>query len=153
MDERQQVVKIYASHAKTLLAASFCGIFAAGACLYYFVWPTPSVATNPWIYQEPFKTAFFIIWLLLSMAGFLAGLYWTVTPMPILQLDTTGLIYQPYPLKKRSVYWADLHGISVFKQSATITLVRIVRLTLWFHIKPHTVFAYGSRSRLEWSIA
>lgn len=92
--DEQQVVRIYANRAKTLLAAGFCCMFAAAGWLFYFVWPTPDVATNPWLYQEPFKTAFFLIRLLFSVAGSFGGLYWTVTPIPLLQLDSMGMVYQ-----------------------------------------------------------
>jgi hypothetical protein len=115
--------------------------------------PTPDVTTQPWLYQEPFKTAFFITLLLGMGAALLACLYLTVTPRPLLQLDSEGMVYELYPFMRRSVWWADVSRISACKDSVTVSPVqRSVRLTLYFTIKPRAALAYSGKSELKWTI-
>jgi hypothetical protein len=64
--------------------------------LYYFVWPTPFIAFRSWMYQEPAKTMTFIVVFLIGAAFVTFGPYWTVTPIPLLQLSASGLVYRPF---------------------------------------------------------
>lgn len=152
VDEEQQGVKVYANRARAALGAGIAAIFVITALLFYFIVPTPADTTNPWLYQEPFKTMFFLIWLLAGLVGIVLGFYWTVTPVPLLQLNALGMVYQPYPFVHRTIWWEDLYGISALTDSRTVRLVRVVSLTLWFTIKPHAAMTYGGRTKLKWTI-
>jgi hypothetical protein len=152
-DLQQDVIKIHANRAKALLYAGVAGAFVVIDWLLYVVWPTPEVSSRPWMYQEPFKTGFFIVLLLVMGAGLLACLCLTVTPRPLVQLDSEGMVYELYPFVRRSVHWADVSRISAFKDSYSVSPVqRSMRLTLYFNIKPHGVLAYGGKSKLRWTI-
>jgi hypothetical protein len=58
--------------------------------------------------------------IILAVFGALAllCLYYLLTPLPLLRLDATGLVYQPFPWKRRVVRWADLEGIGLLLPSA-----------------------------------
>ena len=43
----------------------------------------------------------------------LIGLYWVITPSPMLVLDPTRIVYQPLPLLRRTVRWDDIDLIEV----------------------------------------
>ena len=152
VDEQRQGVKMYANRTRAALGAGMAAIFVITALLFYFIVPTPADATNPWLYQEPFKTLFFLIWLLVGLVGVVIGLYWMVTPLPLLQLTPLGMVYQQHPFVHRTIWWEDLYSISALTDARTVRLVRVVSLTLWFTIKPHAAMTYGGRTKLTWTI-
>src|SRR6185312_3367966 len=90
-------VSLYAMRWKAFLITLFFAGFLLVDLLYYFVWPTPSATANPWAYQEPGKTITFIVLLLVLVPAVAVGLYWTLTPRPLLQLSATSFVYRPFP--------------------------------------------------------
>ncbi|HEU4782998.1 MAG TPA: hypothetical protein VFS83_06650 [Ktedonobacterales bacterium] len=146
-------VNLYATRWKPFLAAI---VFAGGIVidlLFYFVWPTPVITTTPWEYQEPTKTILFIVALLICAVFVLLGLYWTVTPIPMLQLSESRLVYHPFPLPTRTIYWADVALISAFAAKRDTSLfTRATFLTLSFMFKPHDTLAHVDQQSIELDI-
>jgi hypothetical protein len=134
-------VSLYATRWKPFLAAL---VFAGGIAidlLFYFVWRTPPTAVYPWEYQEPLKTILFVVVLLVCATFVLFGLYWTLTPLPLLQLSASGMIYRPFPLPTRTISWDDVDHISasLARKATAFTPVSGVShtiLTLSFTPKP-----------------
>lgn len=129
-------VNLYATRWKPFLATlGFAGGLVIDL-LAYFVWPTPVVTSRPWMYEEPTKTILFIVILLISSAFVLLGLYWTVTPIPMLQLRESCLVYHPFPLPTRTIYWADVAHVSAYAAKRDTSLfTHATFLTLGFLLK------------------
>lgn len=105
-------IALYAARWKAfLITLLFAGFLLVDVC-YYFVWPTPTVTTQPWLYQELAKTIFFIFWGLICASSVVMGLYWTLTPRPLLQLSTTSLVYRPFPRPTRTIVWGDVEHVT-----------------------------------------
>jgi hypothetical protein len=137
-------VSLYVTRWKPFLAVL---IFAGGIVidlLHYFVWPTPTTTVHPWEYQEPAKTILFVV-VLLGCATFVGlGLYWTLTPRPLLQLSTTQLVYRPFPLRTRTILWEDVENVTAgVARQATSAWTRATILTFWFSLRSDR-FAPGS---------
>ncbi len=146
-------ISLYATRWKTFLAAMF---FAGGLVvdlLYYFVWPTPAVTSQPWAYQEPDKTISFIVVLLLLAPLIMLCLYWTLTPIPLLYLSAASLVYHPFPLPTRTIYWDDVERVSAFAMRRdTSPLTHATIITLSFTLKPDRLAAYRGQQRLQLDI-
>jgi hypothetical protein len=143
-------VSLYATRWKPLLAALF---FAGGVVvdvLYKFVWPTPVATAQPWMYQEPAKTVVFFLLLLVLAAFIVLGLYWTLTPRPLLQLTSTHLVYRPFPFPTRTIAWEDVdHVIAIAMRRDTSPVTHATFLTLGITLKRGRVGAYGGRQPLH----
>ncbi len=146
-------VNLYATRWKPFLAAI---LFAGGVVidlLAYFAWPTPVITATPWEYQEPTKTILFIVVLLICAVFVLFGLYWTVTPIPMLQLSESRLVYHPFPLPTRTIYWADVALISAFAAKRDTSLfTRATFLTLSFMLKPRDALTDVDQQPIELDI-
>jgi hypothetical protein len=146
-------VSLYATRWKPFLAAIW---FAGGLVidlLYYFVWPTPPTPVHPWEYQEPAKTILFVVVLLVCASFVGLGLYWTLTPRPLLQLSTTQFIYRPFPLRTRTILWEDVENVTAgVAQQATISWIRPTILTLWFILRSDRLATGSDRQHLSLDI-
>jgi hypothetical protein len=150
MDATPPPVSLYATRWKPFLAALF---FAGGvviALLFYFVWPTPPTAVHPEDYQEPVKTILFIAVLLFCATFALLGLYWTLTPRPLLLVSASGLVYRPFPLPTRTIHWEDVEHVTagVARRSRPLMTDATV-LTLWFTLKPPRLSAGSEQQPLR----
>ncbi len=147
-------IALYAAHWKAFLITLFFAGFLFVDWLYYFVWPTPTVTNQPWLYQEPAKTIFFICWGLIGASGFVAGLYWTLTTRPLLHLSSTSLVYRPFPRPTYTISWDDIEHVSaIAPQSPTIgPWTPATSLTLLFTFKPHRPSGYQPQQRLHLDI-
>jgi hypothetical protein len=61
---------LYVTRRKAFLITLFFAVLLLASVLSYSGWPTPAVQTHPWLYQEPTKTIFFIVWTLMCAAIF-----------------------------------------------------------------------------------
>lgn len=121
-------VSLYATRWKTFLFTLIIAGLLLVDLLSYFVWPTPSVTANPWEYQEPFKSILFILVLLSLVPAIAVGLYWTLTPRPMLELSATSFVYRPFPRRTRIISWDDVEWLSAFPErqghsARTLTLL------------------------------
>jgi len=126
---------LYAMRWKTFLIALFFAGFLLVDLLKYCVWPPPSATATPWAYQEPGKMIVFIAGLLILAPAVAVGLYWTLTPRPLLQLSATSLVYRPFPRATRTIVWDDVEQVIVY-HDATRQGRPATRLTLWCIFKP-----------------
>jgi hypothetical protein len=134
-------ISLYATRWKPFLAAiGFAGGLVVDL-LSYFVWPIPVVTSNPWEYQEPARTILFIFALLICAALVLLGLYWTITTRPLLQLNASCLVYRPFPLPTRVIYWADVDHISAFTTQRGVLFSHNTVVTLFFSLKLYGTFS------------
>ncbi len=143
-------VSLYATRWKPLLAAL---AFAGGvlvAALWYFVWPTPMIATYRWEYQEPAKTVVFVVMLVVFAVFTLLALYWVVTPLPLLQLTASSFIYRPFPLPKRVISWEDVEFVQAFtwKRAVNLLMDRTM-LTITFTLTPDDALVPGRRQQIQ----
>ena len=137
MADASTTVNLCATRWKPFLAAiAFAGAIVVDL-LFYFVWPTPAISMRPWMYQEPAKTLLFIVVFLIGTIFVLLGLYWTVTPIPMVQLSESCLVYHPFPLPTRTINWVDVaHILAVAERRDTSLYTRATFLTCWFTLKP-----------------
>ncbi len=153
MDATLAPTSLYATRWKTFLAAMFFAGCLVVDLLYYFVWPTPAITNHPEAYQEPTKTIMFIVVLLFLAPLIALGLYWTLTPLPLLELSTASLIYRRFPLPTRTIYWDDVERVSACAMRRdTSPLTHATILTLWFTLKPDRLSAYQGQQRLDLDI-
>ena len=119
-----------------------------------FVWPTPKVTARPWLYQEPYKTLVFALVILLSGAALVMSLYWTFTPLPMLLLNATRLVYRPYPLVRRSYQWADIINISASKETKSISsyMIRYTVLRVSIRLRRRAAMRLGNKPRYTLTI-
>lgn len=143
-------ISLYATRWKPFLAAL---VFAGGlvvAVLYAFVWPTPAITTQPWAYQEPAKTIAFLVLLLVCAPFIVLGLYWTLTPRPLLQLTGAHLVYRPFPFPTRTIAWEDVDQITaIATRRDTSLLTHTTFLTLGITLKPDRVGTYAGHQPLQ----
>ena len=129
-------VNLYATRWKPFLATLLFAGMVVIDLLAYFVWPTPAVTYEPWKYQEPTKTIIFIVILLFCGVFVLLGLYWTVTPIPMLQLSESRLVYHHFPLPTRTISWAEVAHVSAYAAKRDTSLfTHATFLTLRFLLK------------------
>lgn len=126
-------VSLYATRWKAFLFTLLFAGLLLGDLLYYFVWRTPSATASPWAYQEPFKSIMFILILLTLMPTVAVGLYWTLTPRPMLELSATSFVYRPFPGSVRIISWDDVKWLSAFPERQARTART---LTLLFTLTP-----------------
>lgn len=146
----QAPTRIYANRA----AAFLYGVVGGGVFVFFdvltYVTPKPEVVTHPWLYVEPVKTLFFGAWLLLCGTIVLMGLYWMLTPLPMIELNATGMMYQRLPLMRRNVRWDDVSDINAFTTSWKSYFRRVTQLILTIRLKPHAALLYQGREQLVW---
>jgi hypothetical protein len=130
-------ISLYATRWKPLLAAlGFAGGIVVDL-LSYFVWSTPPTAVHPWEYQEPAKTILHVGTLLVFATFVVLALYWVLTPRPLLQISAARLVYRPFPLPTRTIFWEDVAYVSAgVARNATSLITHATILTLWFTLKP-----------------
>lgn len=129
-------ISLYASRWKASLVALVCASGIAVDLLSYFVLPTPVVTAQPWAYQEPIKTIMHLFMLVVFGSVCLYGVYWTLTPYPLLRLSASGLVYRPFPRRTQAVDWDDVQRITAHvTRRTTYPFARITALTLWFTFK------------------
>ena len=58
-----------------------------------------------------------VISLVLAGGVLLYSIYYVVTPIPLLRLDSTGLSYQRFPLMIRRIRWEDVEDISAIREA------------------------------------
>ena len=80
--------------------------------------------------------------------GFLFMLYWMLTPVPLLLVDKTELVFRRWPLIKRTIAWADVASVTAGKTTYFVS-GRHTIFTLRVRLKPHSVTAYGNKSELR----
>ena len=127
---------LYVTRWKTFLITLFFAGFLWVDVQFYFVWPTPSAATYPWLYQEPAKMIAFIVWGLIGAFGVMVGLYQTLTPRPILQLSATSLVYHSFLRPTQTIFWDDVEQVTAYHDAMRRRVPARI-LTLWFTFKPH----------------
>ncbi|HEX8033736.1 MAG TPA: hypothetical protein VF510_07810 [Ktedonobacterales bacterium] len=144
-------ITLYATRWKAfLITLFFAGLLVLGL-LSYFVGPTPAVQTHPELYQEPTKTIFFIVWTLICASGVAVGLYWILTPRPLLQLSATSLVYRPFPRPTRIISWDDVEWLTAYR-SVTRQGAPAKVLTLRFTFKSHRLSADRAPQQLRLDI-
>jgi hypothetical protein len=84
--------------------------------------------------------------------GLLFMLYWALTPVPLLLVDETRLVFQRWPLIRRTIAWADVASLMAFKRTFFV-YGRHTIVTLQVRLKPHAVAAYGNRQQLNVAIS
>jgi hypothetical protein len=146
-------VSLYATRWKSFLAVpAFSGGIAIDL-LHYFVWPTPPTPAYPWEYQEPAKTILFIMVLLGCAAIAVVGLYWTLTPRPMLQVSAARLVFRRFPLPTRAIHWEDVEHVSAgVTRKTTSPVTHATILTLWFTPKPDRLAAGNDQQPLRLDI-
>jgi hypothetical protein len=129
-------VALHVTRWKTLFAAGGCGALLVGDLLFYFVWPTPETTPYRWEYQEPAKSLVFLGVLLATTTALLLALYWTLTPLPLLRLSASEVIYRPFPLPSRTIRWEEVEQVfaSVTRRPVGLWRSRAI-LTLRFSLK------------------
>ncbi|HLZ23358.1 MAG TPA: hypothetical protein VKQ30_14675 [Ktedonobacterales bacterium] len=145
-------ISLYATRWKAFLMTLFFAGLLLGDLLSYFAWPTPAVQTHPWLYQEPTKTIFFIVWTLICVLMLALGLYWTLTTRPLLQLSATSLIYRPFPRPTRTIVWDNVEWLTAFPSRGTRQRSPARILTLRVTFKPHHLFADRAPQKLQLDI-
>jgi hypothetical protein len=121
--------------------------------LFYFVWPIPETTPNPWEYQEPAKSLVFLGVLLVSTISLLLALYWTLTPLPLLRLSASEMIYRPFPLSSRTIRWEEVEHVFATVTRRPIGLWRSrAILTLLFALKSPRIEAGQARRPLRLDI-
>jgi hypothetical protein len=141
-------VALYVTRWKKLLAASVCGALLAVDLLNYFVWPTPETSPNPWVYEEPAKTLLFLGVLLGATLFLLLALYWTLTPLPLLRVTASEVIYRPFPLRARTIHWDEVeYVLATATRRATTMGRRSTTLTLFFALKSPRIEATNTPRR------
>lgn len=139
-------ISLYATRWKQLLMALGCAGYIAVDLLEYFVLPTPDVSANPWQYQEPFKTILFIAILLIFVYLFAVSLYWTLTPLPLLRVSASELMYRQFLRPTCVIRWDEVERVSArVSRIATGAGTHVTLLILWFTLKPHQRFAGRDR--------
>jgi hypothetical protein len=147
-------ISLYATRWKSfLLALVFAGVIVMD-WLWYLVWPVPDVTMYPLAYQEPGKTIYFTVALLVSAALVATGLYWTFTSRPVLRLSVSELIYRPFPLPLpwRTISWDDIESVSVDFAWKHVPLGQLTHgsiLIFWLTYKPHRSSASSAQPPLE----
>lgn len=100
-----------------------------------------------------------IVWAVTSVVigimPMLLGLYYLVTPIPLLLIDQLGISYQSFPLVIQSVRWEDIEAVRAVKYRYSIVHpnVRAARLVINLIIKRAAVAVYGNRPGLIWTFA
>jgi hypothetical protein len=79
-------------------------------------------------------------------------LYWTLTPVPLLLVDERRLVFQRWPLMRRTIAWADVASLMAFKRTFFV-YGRHTTFTLQVRLKPHAVAAYRNRQQLKVAIS
>lgn len=147
-------LKIYANRVQAGLLALFSAPFVALSAIAMVV-PDPyaSGIWAPLLKQD--STRMLSMGLVATMCGaaFLTYLYWTITPSPMLFVDEIGLVFQRWPLIKRTIAWADVYTIMVIQTSTTAYFWRFGVLTLRVAIRPHSVATYGNKRQLQLTIS
>jgi hypothetical protein len=148
-----QPVKVYANRVFAFGGALLAAFFVTVTILSYFVLPTPEITARPWLYQEPYKTLVFAFGTLLFGALLVMSLYWTFTPLPMLLLNATELVYRPYPLVRRSYQWADIINISASKETTRSTyMFRYTVLRVSIKLRRRAAMRQGNRPRYTLTI-
>lgn len=142
-------ISLYATRWKPLLGALGCAGFIAVDLLVYLVLPTPDVTANPWMYQEPFKTLLFIAGLLIFAYAGALGVYWTLTPVPLLRLSASELVYRPFPRPTFVMRWDEVEGVLARVSRRAVGPAHLTFLTLRFTVKPHHRFAGSAQQPLR----
>jgi hypothetical protein len=93
-----------------------------------------------------------ILGLCLFGIGFLYMLYWALTPVPLLLVDRKRLIFQRWPLVRRTIAWADVASVTAITRSFFMYGPHTT-ITLQVRLKPHAVAAYHNRQQLTVAIS
>jgi hypothetical protein len=147
MEESEQPTVFYVSRGKAAL------VVCLGLALLVLDWasygvPKPSGAIDSLGYDDPFKTGIFLTWGAGCLLLVLTWLYRLVTPLPVLQVDSTGLVYRPFPFVRRGLHWAEVERLGAFQLSYRMSwLVHVERLELLVQLTPEAMEAHGNR---EW---
>jgi small-conductance mechanosensitive channel len=146
-------VTLYVTRWKALLAASVFGALLMVNLLHYYVWPTPEASAHPWAYQEPAKTILFLAVLLISSTLLLLALYWTLTPLPLLRLSTSEVIFRPFPLPAITIRWENVEHVFATVARRPIGLWRsATTLTLLFTLKSPRIETRNAQRHLRLEI-
>lgn len=91
----------------------------------------------------------------IGIVPMLLGLYYLITPIPLLLMDQLGISYQTFPLIIEGVRWEDIAAIRAFKYRYSIVRpnLRAARLVLNLDIRKAVAAAYGNRPSLTWTFA
>lgn len=154
MEHDTEPVKVYANRVVAFGGALLAAFFVTVGFLAYFVLPTPEITARPWQYQEPYKTLVFAFGTVLFGAALVISLYWTFTPLPMLLLNATELVYRPYPLVRRSYQWADIINISASKEtkSRSTYMIRYTVLRVRIKLRRRAAMRYGNKPRYTLTI-
>ena len=67
--------------------------------------------------NNPLQEILGVISLVIAGGLLLYSLYYLVTPIPLLRLDSTGLSYQRFPLVVHRIRWENVEDISAFREA------------------------------------
>ena len=95
-----------------------------------------------------------VISLVLAGGVLLYSIYYVVTPIPLLRLDSTGLSYQRFPLMIRRIRWEDVEDISAIRdeEKRRGKSNHLPRLMVKIAIKPEAVAAYKGRHEFSYML-
>jgi hypothetical protein len=109
MATRPSSTSFYVARLQPLVAALIGGCFIALDILY---WQDAFHGLVSWLAQGPLHAIAAAIIGLLAAALTLWGLYWALTPIPLLRLTTTGLTYASSPFRRIAVDWTDVSTLT-----------------------------------------
>src|SRR5262249_16194469 len=102
---------------KSLLGALIGAALITLLVLIRSILPMPPLFANPWMYEEPGQTIYFVLGMAVFGYIFLINLYWAVTPLPLLWLNGEKVIYRPFPTSKTTINWADVARVSTWLET------------------------------------
>jgi len=111
------------------------------------------MTSHPGEYQEPARTILFLLLFLGCAAFVLLSFYWVFTPRPLLQMNASSLVYRPFPLQTRTIYWVDVVHISAFTWRQVNLISHTNIMTLSFMVKPHGMPAAGKQQLVRVDIS
>src|SRR5215469_590139 len=123
---------------KSLLGALVGAALITLLVLIRFILPMPPLLGNPWMYEEPGQTIYFVLGMAVFGYIFLVNLYWAVTSLPLLWLNGDKVIYRPFPTSKTTINWADVARVSAWLETRTRLLLPPTRVLVFaFQLKPY----------------
>lgn len=159
MAAQSAATSLFISRWKSLIWTLVGAALVTVLVLMRFILPMPPLLGNPWMYEEPGQTIYFVLGMGVFGYIFLVNLYWTVTPYPLLWLNAQKIIHRPFPASATRLAWQDVEQVSAWLERQTrLFLPPTTVLVLALQLKPYlgsagaerkTVFIRLSPSRLS----
>lgn len=129
--EQPATTSLYATRWKPLLSAlGFSG----------FLWAVVALTV------EPSQIGAHVLYAVLFAPFILFALYWVVTPIPILSVSATQLIYRPFPRPTVTINWKDVeHASASYWMRSRRMLTPATMFTLAVYMKPYVLAPGGGR--------